>query len=419
MTVKLVARMLVAGLVMASTAWATDSRYQTYIVGDRAAGMGGAVVSIADSVDACYYNPAGLTQAKSSTLSLSANLYGFQLYHIENGLFPGENVQGDSFVTIPSTMGGIWKYGPELSLAFSALVPDRSSFNEIVAYDNSRHLYQFNTDDQTIWVGPSAAYLLRPDLSIGLSLFGVYRSYNEYLSLFYEDFNASYAQGRKFNDVALAAVLGMQYRPGQDWNIGLTLQPPTAHIYDTGKTMVHLMGANILSNNFYYTEDVKTDNQLPTKIALGVGRQVQGNYAFGLDMTYHMPTSYNLQQWEALGETNYARIVRTAVLDFNLGGEYYIHKIYPVRAGFYTGFSSVPEVNVNESYASANVDTYGLTFSVGREVKNVALNVGIDYAFGRGYDLGYELNSKNEPVQTVVKAWEQQILFTVNTVYYF
>ena len=419
MTARTVGQMLAAGLVMASAAWATDSKYQTYIVGDRAAGMGGAVVSFADSVDACYYNPAGLTMAEASTISLSANLYGFQLYHTENGLFPGENVQGDAFVTIPATMGGIWKYGPKLSLAFAALVPDRSSFSEIVAYSDSQHLYQFNMDDQSIWVGPSAAYQLTPTLSLGASLFGIYRSCNEYVSLFYEDYDASYASGRKFNDVALAAVLGMQYRPGHDWNIGLTLQPPTGHLFDSGKTMEHILGRDITSNNYYYTEDVKTDNQLPTKIAIGIGRQVQGNYAFGLDLTYHLPTSYNLQQWHALGQEKYARIVRAPVVDLNLGGEYYIRKIYPVRAGFYTGFSSVPEVNEDEGYASSNVDTYGLTVSVGREVKNVAFNVGLNYIFGRGYDLGYEINAQNEPVKTVVNSWEQQILLTVNTSYYF
>jgi long-subunit fatty acid transport protein len=338
---------------------------------------------------------------------------------VENGLFPGENVQGDSFVTIPSTMGGIWKYGPELSLAFSALVPDRSSYSEIMAYNDSQHLYQFNVNDQSIWIGPSAAYQVSSSLSIGASLFGIYRSYDEYVSLFYEDYDASYARGRKFDDVALAAVLGVQYRPGQDWSIGLTLQPPTGHIYDNGKTMEHILGNGVLSNNYYYTEDVNTDNQLPAKIAIGIGRQVKGDYAFGLDLTYHLPTSYNLQQWEALGQTNYARIVRAPVLDLNIGGEYYIHKIYPVRAGFYTGFSSVPEINENDNYASANVDTYGLTLSVGREVDNVAFNIGINYVFGRGYDLGYVLNAKNEPVETVVKAWEQEILFTVNTAYYF
>jgi len=414
-------KMMTALMLLAATAWATDSKYQTYIVGDRAAGMGGAVVSIADSVDACYYNPAGLTEVKSSTVSLSANLYGWQLYHIENGLFPGENVQGNSFVTIPSTMGGIWKYNPELSLAFSVLVPDRATYNEMIAYKDSQHLYQFNIDDQSIWVGPSAAYKFCPELSLGVSLFGIYRSYSEYESLFYEDYDASYAESRKFNDVALAAVLGVQYRPGHDWSIGLTLQPPTGHIYDNGRTMEHILGRDVLSNNYYYTDNVKTDNQLPTKIALGVGRQVKGNYAFGLDLTYHLPTSYDLQQWDVLGEEKYVRIVRAPVLDVNLGGEYYIYKIYPVRAGFYTGFSSVPDVDEDETdnYASANVDTYGLTFSVGREVKNVALNVGINYIFGRGYDLGYKLNDKNVPVQTVVNAWEQQILFTVNTSYYF
>ncbi len=410
---------MATGMSLALTAWATDSKYQSYIVGDRAAGMGGAIVSIADSVDACYYNPAGLTQVKSSTVSLSANLYGFQRYHIDNGLLPGENVEGNSFVTIPSSMGGIWKYGPELSLAFSAMVPDRSAYNEIVAYKNSQHLYQFNMDDQTIWVGPSAAYKIYPELSLGLSLFGVYRSYNEYVSLFYEDYDASYAQGRKFNDVAFAAVLGVQYRPGHDWNIGLTIQPPTAHIYDKGKIMEHILGRNVVSNNFYYTEDVDTDNQLPAKFALGIGRQVQGDYAFGLDITYHLPTSYNLQQWQVFGVENNAYITRAPVLDLNLGAEYYIQKMYPVRAGFYTGFSSVPEVDEKDIYTSSNVDTYGLTFSVGREVKNVALNVGINYIFGNGYDLGYQMNDKNEPVQTVVSAWERQILFTVNTSYYF
>jgi len=43
-TKTITAWMLAAGLVMASAAWATDSKYQTYIVGDRAAGMAGAVV---------------------------------------------------------------------------------------------------------------------------------------------------------------------------------------------------------------------------------------------------------------------------------------------------------------------------------------------------------------------------------------
>jgi len=50
---------------------ADDSNYQRYMVGDRAAGMGGAVVSIADGVDAAYYNPAGLGNIKANTLSIS------------------------------------------------------------------------------------------------------------------------------------------------------------------------------------------------------------------------------------------------------------------------------------------------------------------------------------------------------------
>lgn len=420
MTARMFVRMLAMGLVMASTAWATDSKYQTYIVGDRAAGMGGAVVSIADSVDACYYNPAGLTEVKANSVSLSANLYGFQRYKVDNGLFPGEDVQSGSFVTIPASMGGIYKYGSNLSLAVSVFVPDRSSYSEIMAYNNSEHLYQFSTDDQTLWAGPSAAYRVTPSLSIGASVFGLYRSFNESVSVFYEDFDASYARGRKFNDVELLGMIGLQYRPGYNWNIGLNLQSPTAHIYDNGKISEHILGRGVVSNNYYYTEDVNTESKLPMEIAFGIGRQVRGDYAYGVDLTYHLPTSSTLQQWEgAAQQTASTRVIRQSVLDVNIGGEYYFWKIYPVRAGFYTGFSSVPEVDRQSNIASANVDTYGLTFSIGREIKNVALNVGLNYIFGRGYDLGREYTNEQILVEKVVNAWEQQIYLTVNTAYYF
>ena len=96
MMARMVVRMLAValGMGLASAGWATDSKYQTYIVGDRAAGMGGAVVSIADSVDACYYNPAGLTEVKSRSRNMSimpmAAILGFErwTFSIRATFFP-------------------------------------------------------------------------------------------------------------------------------------------------------------------------------------------------------------------------------------------------------------------------------------------------------------------------------------------
>ena len=37
---------------------------------------------------------------------------------------------------------------------------------------------------------------------------------------------------------------------------------------------------------------------------------------------------------------------------------------------------------------SSDVDMYGVTFSVGRRVQNITVNIGVDYAFGHGHELG-------------------------------
>jgi len=405
-------------LGLAAAARATDSKYQSYIVGDRAAGMGGAVVSLADSVDACYYNPAGLVRARASSVSLSANLYGFQRYQVDSGLYPGEDVRSGSFVTIPASMGGLLKATPRLSLAVAALVPDRELLSEIVAYQDSRHLYQYSIDSQTFWIGPSAAYRLTPACSVGLSLFTVYRSFNESVSVFYDDYDQAYGRARKFDDVALAAVLGLQFQPGGDWRVGLTAQSPTLHVYDQGKTTEHAAGGSIRGDNYYYTDEVETDSRQPAKLALGIGRMAPGVYACGLDLTYHLPTSYDLQTWQFAGELQRARVVRASVLDVNLGGEYYLRKRYPVRAGFFTGFSSVPASDDPDRYATSRVDTCGLTASVGRETETTAFNVGVTYVFGSGKDNGWEVKG-DEIVRREVNASERHLYLTVNTAYYF
>ena len=407
---------LVLGAVL--TAHATDSKYQTFIIGDRAAGMGGAVVSLADSLEACYYNPAGLVRASASSISLSANLYGFQRYRVESGIYPGEDLDSDSFLTIPVAMGAVLKPFPNLALAVAALVPDQEHLSEIVAHRGGRHLNQYSYDNRAFWVGPSAAYLLAPSCSIGLSLFAIYRSFEEHVSLYYDDQNQAYARTRSFDDVALAVVLGIQQHFDGGWRVGLTVQSPTVHVYDQGKTTEHVAGRAVQGINYYFTEDVETENRLPAKITLGAGRMVPQLYAFGMDLTWHLPLTYDLQTWEAVGETQRAKVVRSTVVDVNLGVEYYLWKQYPLRGGFFTGFSSVPGLDDADLYSTSRVDTFGLTFSIGRETKTTAFNIGIAYIFGSGTDAGWAVQG-GQLVRRETDASEQHLYLTVNTAYYF
>ncbi|MFN2351330.1 MAG: outer membrane protein transport protein [Kiritimatiellia bacterium] len=164
---------IVMGLLcgwLAAGAASAQYNYQNYLVGDRAAGMGGAAAASAEGVDACYYNPAGLAQMRGNSLSLSGSLYGKQAYRSQDGMFPGEDARYNSFVTIPTTVGGVWKMRERLTLAFSVLVPERMAYNELRSFRDNTHVYNYSADEQMLWFGPSAAWQVDERLSCGVSL---------------------------------------------------------------------------------------------------------------------------------------------------------------------------------------------------------------------------------------------------------
>src|SRR4051812_44004669 len=63
-------------LVITSTAFAAFSNYNTILIGDRAAGMGGAFTALTeDTGAAAFYNPASIIRMKGASLSASVSVY--------------------------------------------------------------------------------------------------------------------------------------------------------------------------------------------------------------------------------------------------------------------------------------------------------------------------------------------------------
>ena len=108
-----------------------------------------------------------------------------------------------------------------------------------------------------------------------------------------------------------------------------------------------------------------------------------------------------------------------SVVDVNVGAEYYVIENYPLRCGFFTSFSSAPDVTRRTEDFPAKVDMYGLTLSVGRVSEHVALSLGVNYLFGSGEDYGWRIGDGGQPVAAVVDAKEQQIYLFFNTSYMF
>ncbi len=148
---------LAAGL-FAAAAQAADGRYRDYVIGDRASGMGGAAIAIAQSVDAVYYNPAGLSDTKRDSLSLSANLYGFEKMRQRNAMAPGEDASSSSFVAIPTAVGGVARFSDEWVGGFGVFTPENDKASLIASKANGEHLYTLNGSDQTLKFGPAIGW---------------------------------------------------------------------------------------------------------------------------------------------------------------------------------------------------------------------------------------------------------------------
>ena len=178
---------LVAGL--AAQARADDGHYQNFIVGERAAGMGGAFTAIADDPSATYYNPAGLVGAQKDILSASLSVYGFQQQSLQNALHvPAENLfQGvqnslgaafQQLNTVPAMAGTVYGLGSrdesghyQQVLAVSVLIPDATSASAInYVVDSAGNLQSLSqtTVDQTAILG--FAYALRVSDTLGLGV---------------------------------------------------------------------------------------------------------------------------------------------------------------------------------------------------------------------------------------------------------
>ena len=406
-------------LCAAQTATATDGRYREYVIGERAAGMGGAALASAVDVDAIFYNPAGLAKSQGDSISLSANLYGIERYESEGGLDWGEDAKSSAFVSVPAALGGVKRFSDEWVGGFGVFAPKQEK-RHIIAADGARTSFN-NGDynDQTLWIGPAISWAPADSrLSLGAGLFAVYRD----CSISQSSFQTGVASVNGAIDLTVLGLLasaGAQYDLGDGWSVGATIQTPNVRVWDDGTLSINGVdseGRDGLDFGVYST-DVKADNYIPWQLAVGVGRTVPGVWGFSLDAIYHPSRTFDFMRWNIHGVPVSQSIRLHSVLDVSLGGEYVVAERYPVRAGFYTAFSSirVPDDPDSTDFITTDVDMYGVTFSVGRRGDNMSVNVGLDYAFGEGHDLG----NGRDGDKSRSDCDRYVLLATVSTTYYF
>jgi long-chain fatty acid transport protein len=405
---------------------ANEANYQQYVVGDRAAGMGGAGAALGTALDAAYYNPAGLAYTKQRTISIAASLYGWQRYRSEKALYPDEDLYTSSFITVPPAMGMVFFAAPETAVGLGAFVPYNYSLSDILAFPKDNNYYNVSMSDQTLWVGPSVAHAISKELSIGIGVYGVYRTYSSLQTVYLDTASYSGTRNLKYKTFGLLGLVGMQYRPTDNWRFGISAQCPSFDLWGNGEFQANESAYvnNTFVKEFGHADNMDAKNRTPAQFKAGIGWEKEKSYGFGLDATWHLANSYNRISgtFDETGEPAVAEYINQAVVDLNLGVEYYISNVYPIRAGVYTARSSAPDVELSNEQKGypGQINDYGVTFSVGRELENVMMSLGVNYVFGSGDDYGYSLDTANNEVnRSVTTAKESQFYIFFNTSYMF
>ncbi len=388
---------------------ADDTNYRNFLVGDRAAGMGGAVTASTADLDAAYYNPAGLAAVAGSRISLSVSLYGIQKYRVADGLGPGEHLKAAQFETIPSTFGSILNISENLSLAFAVFVPDsldinvRESFRrrpDAPGLERSDY-YSASFDDSSTWLGPSLGWRAGRRLRIGAGGYLVYRSLDTkqdwaYLYTAGGTREVSRVQARvhnlDFSNYSLLGILGAQYDLSETVVLGLAVQTPSLDIYGSGNLLYAVSLGSPETDLLVESAGMKSRNRLPARFTAGAAWRESGRFALEGNLSYHLPISYNQLSGEEYwtGEPFSLRLERKAVINLNLGGEYYVAERYPLRAGVFTNLSSSPGVDEEKLAESRDkVDMYGVSLSVGSESEHTAFSIGVNYVWGKGKTVGF------------------------------
>lgn len=404
------------GLAMVSQAVADEYHYRDILIGDRAAGLGGAFTAIADDASGLYYNPAGVVYSPIPRISGSVSAYNFRTteYSNLNRANPNQTWTRTSSGMVANYFGVVQPLGTG-TVGFSIAVPNfdlenqNDDFRGINGSEALANLINdkepvllnqsidFNNEDSTVLFGPSYGMQLASNLSVGVTFYGYYRqrettnwqrvysqgSAGELEDIFYQKIQT--------RELGVQPRLGVMWSPQEKVSLGVMVQStfildqtPEERISSTttfqraGET--HYSRVYLAPNEEGILEykDISSldagdnnqmlsspDNDLPTEINLGLAYFHSNDLLYSFDFSYATETDVYEATWNA-----------------SAGAEYFLSPAWAVRGGVFTNNANTSSNVAQEGRDHVNL--LGGAFSVSRYTPTSNITVGFNYSYGEG-----------------------------------
>jgi long-subunit fatty acid transport protein len=412
-------------LLASAAAFADEFHYKNVLVGERAAGLGGAFTAISDDPSAIYYNPAGLVFSLENYFSLTANGYSVTKEKYRD-VAPDLDYTYSSSTLIPVFFGFTQAFG-RTKFAFGVVVPNSDLLDQddvvsgISAQPSQANVIRrrFFRQDTTYLAGPAFAREIAPNLTVGVSVLGFARL-DKAIDNIQVIFNPATAgaplETGRYRDIAtyqdrnvygLFPKLGVQYMPAPKWSVGLTLSR-RLNLAGNGKQKINESRTDATGVPVAFTGSFKDDKilsesgdlgfEVPTVTTLSMGTAyflTRGLLVSG-DLDIHGP------------DTEYFNYPVKTTVNWSLGGEYYVTESFAARAGVYSNNANTFHLSPGGVNQSPHVDLIGLTVGLSLFKPGSSLTVGASYASGKGQGQAFFGN----PTIHEIESYNATVYFT-------
>lgn len=384
---------LIVGLaVIPEKGVADDSHYRSLLVGNRAAGMGGAYTAVSDDPAGLYYNPAGIVYTNGNNISASANAFQMSRTRYKDAIGSDDWTRTSSTL-LPNFFGSVQPLGP-FTVGLSYAVPDSvvenldQRFGAMPSAGLEKFAINLNQLDNTYLFGPSIAYG-KGSFSAGMTLYGYYRHWEVTLNQWLKkadtlDVNGNLLQkGARYQNTSyfettesgVRPILGLMWSPSDNSSLGLSLG--RTFVLDSSATLqVSEMWVDSADDNRSGVTVAKSDEkrEYPWTATFGAAWYPDPSFMLSFDFSLYSLTS-NDDYPSAEPTWNAA-----------LGAEYYLNRSWALRGGLFTNNANTLELKSGYVGQDPHVDELGVSFSTSYFSKASSIDLGFSYMRGWGED---------------------------------
>jgi hypothetical protein len=238
---------LVVAAAMLAPRLAAAGNEDSFLFGERAVLVGGAIVATTNDTAALWYNPAGLGENARDRVEISGTAFTLRSRTIPGGLaldLPSGRsefeIASREVFAVPAALAVARHVGDRISIAAGVFVSEEDLFQfkaEHQVADNAIALDVAGALEGSLiryHLGAGIGYRVSPRVSIGATLFGIYEDYREFRKLFATATSSGAYTSTFFQRLVDARatrygaelLVGAQLDAGGGWRIGITARSP-------------------------------------------------------------------------------------------------------------------------------------------------------------------------------------------------